>query len=74
MIYIKYPANTKHLYNISTTLDQRRRRWAGVVQMLCKYFVFAGYLVFYIVHDKMYNFYLNKTQSLIIIFEQSLIF
>ena len=23
-------------------LDQRRRRWAGVVQMLYKYFVFAG--------------------------------
>ena len=22
------PANTKHLYNIYTTLDQRRRRWA----------------------------------------------
>ena len=25
------PANTKHLYNICTMLDQRRRRWAGVV-------------------------------------------
>ena len=23
-------------------LDQRRRRWADVVQMLCKCFVFAG--------------------------------
>ena len=23
-----YPANTKHLYNIYTMLDQRRRRWA----------------------------------------------
>ena len=25
-------ANTKHLYNICTMLDQRRRRWADVVQ------------------------------------------
>ena len=33
------PANTKHLYNICT---MRRRRWAGVVQMLYKCFVFAG--------------------------------
>ena len=32
------PGNTKHLYNICT---MRRRRWAGVVQMLCKCFVFA---------------------------------
>ena len=36
------PANTKHLYNICTMLDQRRRRWADVVQMLCKWFVFPG--------------------------------
>ena len=36
------PANTKHLYNICTMLDQRRRRWADVVQMLYKCFVFAG--------------------------------
>ena len=36
-------ANTKHLYNICTMLDQRRRRWADVVQMLYKCFVFAGY-------------------------------
>ena len=33
-----YPANTKHLYNICTMLDQRQRRWAGVVQMLYKMF------------------------------------
>ena len=32
------PGNTKHLYNICT---MRRRRWAGVVQMLYKCFVFA---------------------------------
>ena len=31
----------KHLYNICTMLDQLRRRWADVVQMLCKCFVFA---------------------------------
>ena len=36
------PANTKHLYNIRTMLDQRRRRWADVVQMLYKCFVFVG--------------------------------
>ena len=36
------PVNTKHLYNISTILDQRRRRWVDVVQMLCKCFVFIG--------------------------------
>ena len=32
----------KHLHNICTMLDQRRRRWADVVQMLYKCFVFAG--------------------------------
>ena len=32
---------TEHLYNICTTLAQRRRRWASVLQMLCKCFVFA---------------------------------
>ena len=36
------PANTKHLYNFRTMLDQRRRCWADVVQMLYKCFVFAG--------------------------------
>ena len=35
-------ANTKHLYNICTMLDQRRRRWDDIVQMLYKCFVFAG--------------------------------
>ena len=28
------PVNTKHFYGICTMLDQRRRRWADVVQML----------------------------------------
>ena len=39
-----YPGrlNTKHLYNICTMLDQRRRRWADVVQMFYKSFVFVG--------------------------------
>ena len=35
------PANTKHLYDICAMLVQRRRRWADVVQMLFKCFVFA---------------------------------
>ena len=34
--YTNYTVNTKHLYNICTMLDQRRRRLAGVVQMLYK--------------------------------------
>ena len=38
------PSNTKHLYSIYTILDQRRRRWAGVVQMLYNCFVLAGEL------------------------------
>ena len=36
------PANTKHLYNICAMLDQRRRRWANIVQMLYTCFVFTG--------------------------------
>ena len=39
----QYPNKpTKQLNNICTMLDQRRRRWADVVQMLYKCFVFAG--------------------------------
>ena len=34
-------APAKHLYNICTMLDQRCRRWADVVQMLYKWFVFS---------------------------------
>ena len=40
------PLSTKHLYNICTMLDQRRRRWADVIcytKMLYKCFVFAGF-------------------------------
>ena len=29
-------------------LDQRKSRWAGVVQMLCKCFVFAGMVLSYV--------------------------
>ena len=42
LLHNNNPVNTKHLYNICTMLDQRRRRWADVVQMLYKYFVFVG--------------------------------
>ena len=35
------PVNTKDLYHICTMLDQRRRRWAGVVQMLYKCLMFT---------------------------------
>ena len=41
---LRVPLNTKHLYNICTMLDQRRRRWADVVQMLYICFVFAWVL------------------------------
>ena len=37
----EFPVNTKHLYNICTISGQRRRRWADVVQMLYKCFVFV---------------------------------
>ena len=36
LVLIPDPANTKHLYNISTTSAQRLRRWANIVQMLYK--------------------------------------
>ena len=36
------PVNTKHLYNICTMLNQRRRRCADAVQMLYKCFVLSG--------------------------------
>ena len=34
------PVDTNNLYKICTMLDQRRRRWADIVQMLYKCFVF----------------------------------
>ena len=45
VILIMIPANTIHLYYICTMLVQRRRRWADVVQMLYKCFVFAGMVI-----------------------------
>ena len=36
------PVSTKHLYNIYTMLDQRRRRWADVVEILYECFVLSG--------------------------------
>ena len=36
------PVNTKHLNSIYTMLDKGRRGWGDVVQMLYRYFVFAG--------------------------------
>ena len=41
-----YPANTKHVYNISTTTAQRLRRWSNIVQMLYKCVVFTAMSVF----------------------------
>ena len=41
MYRIVIPQQTWKLYNICTILDQRRRRWADVVQMLYNCFVFA---------------------------------
>ena len=38
----QWPADIKHWYNICTMLDQTRRRWADVLQMLYKCFAFAG--------------------------------
>ena len=39
-IFIGFPS--EQLYHICSMLDQRRRRWADVVQMLCKCCVFTG--------------------------------
>ena len=36
------PVNARHVSGICTMLDERRRRWADVVQMLRECFVFAG--------------------------------
>ena len=36
------PVSAKHLYNICTMLDQRRRRWTDVVQMLYKILCWLG--------------------------------
>ena len=41
-LYVASQQTQKHLYNMYTMLDQRRRRWTDVVLMLYKCFVFAG--------------------------------
>ena len=56
------PVNAKHLYNICTMLDQRRRRWADVVQMLYKYFVFAEKTIIFIMSTGVW--YLEKWLNL----------
>ena len=43
-INLSEPVNTKYLNNICTRLARRRRRWADVVKMLYKCFVFTGNL------------------------------
>ena len=52
------PANTKHLYNISTTSVQRLRRWSNIVQMVYKCSVFTmmcspfqEFHVFFVAHQ-----------------------
>ena len=44
-----------YLYDICTMLDQRRRRWDDVIQMLYKCFVFARLFIYFV---------LNTTHSL----------
>ena len=39
--WTKQSNNKKHLYHICTLLDQRRKRWASVVQMVYKCFALA---------------------------------
>ena len=48
ILIFAYNGKHKHLYNICTMLDQRRRRWAAVVQMLYKCFVFAGIIILFL--------------------------
>ena len=40
--------NTNHLHKFCTMLDQRWRRWANLVQILKKCFVFAGVCIWHI--------------------------
>ena len=41
----RLPQQTQHLYNICPTSAQRLRRCSNIVQMLYKYFVFAGSII-----------------------------
>ena len=58
------PVNTKRLYNICTMLVQRRRRWADVVQMLYKCFVFAGNNVITSAHETVNQCLFNAEPAL----------
>ena len=49
------PANTKQLYNIYTMLDQRRRRWADVVQMLYDFLCLLAFVLIYHVYSKRFS-------------------
>ena len=42
LLALVFQANTKHLYNIATMLDQRLRRWSSIVYMLYKCVALAG--------------------------------
>ena len=42
IIVLTHAVNTKHLYNINTTLVQRLRRWSNIVKILYKCFVFTA--------------------------------
>ena len=50
-VFLVQPSKRKTLCGLCAMLDQRRRRWADVVQMLCRCFVFAGkvIIIYYIV-------------------------
>ena len=41
-MFVNRPSNTQHMYNICKLLDQLQERWADVVQISYKCFVFAG--------------------------------
>ena len=62
-----FPANTKKLRNICAMLDQRRRRWADVVQMLYTCFVFAWlryqYLGFAFKHHTIVKYPLSTSRT-----------
>ena len=45
-------------------LDQRRRRWADVVQMLYKWFVFNGIVVFNLFYHSQLSLYWDRNVCL----------
>ena len=52
------PANTEQLWNICTMLDQRRRRWAAIVQMFYKCFLFARFMYIHSYSVAIHMYYL----------------